>query len=318
VKPLLFKAAFSALLIYSVLHFNRIEGVADRLLTADPFLLGVAVAISVAISFIHAWRWILVITAAGHTMNYARAVRVVLIGYFFSHFLPTSLGGDVYRIWHTHRKGTTLAAAANSVILDRVVALVALLLMMLASLPWLFRLIPDAVMQWGLILAITGGLCVVAVLASDVPFPAMARRWKFVQQLVEFGAHARAVFMRPRYCLPAIVLSVIMHAIFALVVFITALAIHLDVGIVSCLLLVPPILLITMLPFSVAGWGLREGAMVVAFGFVNMSAGDAFALSVSTGGVVMVASVPGALLWLFPDRASVEAVDPVNDAPPTH
>jgi len=300
-KALLVKTAISVILIVAVLHFNNIEGTSRKILDADLWLLGLAVGISIATSFIHACRWILVMRAVGDTMNYARAVRIVLIGYFFNHFLPTSLGGDVYRVWHTHRHGAGLAAAANAVILDRVVALVALLLMMLASLRWMFRVIEDPVMQWELVVTITGGLCSVAVLVRAAGLPAAWRRWKLIALLGELSAHARAVFLRPRYGVPAIALSIIMHAIFALVVFITAMAIHLNVSMTNCLFLVPPIILITMLPFSVAGWGLREGAMVVAFGFVNMGSSDAFALSVLTGIVVMVASLPGALLWLLPE-----------------
>ena len=312
-KALLFKTAISVILIVAVLHFYNIEGTARRILDADLWLLGLAIGISIATSFIHACRWIIVMRAVSGAMNYARAVRVVLIGYFFNHFLPTSLGGDVYRIWHTHRRGATLAAAANAVILDRIVALLALLLMMLASVPWLFKLIEISTLQWALVLTITGGLCSVAVLVWAASLPAVLRRVKPVALLIGLSAHARALFLRPRHCIPAISLSVLMHAIFALVVFITARAIHLNVGMVDCLLLVPPVILITMLPFSIAGWGLREGATIAAFGLVNIASSDAFALSVLTGIVVMAASLPGALLWLLPEPSIEESSASINE-----
>src|SRR5215218_5813946 len=129
-KALLIKTGISIVLIVAVLHFHGIEGTSRRLLDADLSLIALAVGIAIMISFIHAWRWILVIRAACNDMRYWPALRIVLIGYFFNHFLPTSLGGDVYRIWHTHRSGATLSNAANAVILDRVVALVGLLIMM--------------------------------------------------------------------------------------------------------------------------------------------------------------------------------------------
>lgn len=317
-KALLLKAVISVLLIVSVLHFNRIEGVTDRMLTADLLALGFAVCIAIATSFVHAARWMIVIKAVGNVISYTRATRIVLIGYFFNHFLPTSLGGDVFRIWHTYRDGVGLASAANSVILDRVIALLALLLMMTASLPWLFTLIQDASMKWAIAAAIIGGLCGIALLIACDYLPTAFRRWKVFSMIMRLSTDSRAVFLQQRYNLPAIALSVFMHAIYAMLVFIIASSIHLKIGIIDCLLLVPPVILIIMLPFSIAGWGLREGAMVVAFGFVNVAPSDAFALSVLTGIIVMVASLPGALLWLLTDNLSKEPRFSVKDGPPNH
>jgi hypothetical protein len=36
-------------------------------------------------------------------------------------------------------------------------------------------------------------------------------------------------------------------------------------------LLVPPVALITMLPISIAGWGLRDATMVLAFGYSGLN-----------------------------------------------
>ena len=65
----------------------------------------------------------------------------------------------------------------------------------------------------------------------------------------------------------------------------------------GCVLLVPPVILITVVPVSIAGWGVREGAMVVAFGFLNVPANAAFAVSVLFGLTLAVASLPGSLFW---------------------
>ena len=53
----------------------------------------------------------------------------------------------------------------------------------------------------------------------------------------------------------------------------------------------------TVVPVSIAGWGVREGAMVVAFGFINVPAGAAFAVSVLFGLTLAAASLPGSLFW---------------------
>ena len=72
---------------------------------------------------------------------------------------------------------------------------------------------------------------------------------------------------------------------------------QLEVALKDCVLLVPPVILITVVPVSIAGWGVREGAMVVAFGFIQVPASAAFALSVLFGLTLAVSSLPGSLLW---------------------
>ena len=64
--------------------------------------------------------------------------------------------------------------------------------------------------------------------------------------------------------------------------------IGLAVTIWDMLVLFPPVLLLSMVPFSVAGWGVREGAMVTGMGLIGVSPAAAFTVSVLYG-IVMVA-----------------------------
>ena len=60
---------------------------------------------------------------------------------------------------------------------------------------------------------------------------------------------------------------------------------------------VPAVLEIATLPISFAGWGVREGAAIVAFGTFGLPAHQALAASVAYGLAVFAASLLGAL-WL--------------------
>jgi hypothetical protein len=63
-----------------------------------------------------------------------------------------------------------------------------------------------------------------------------------------------------------------------------------------------------VLPISIAGWGLRENAMVVALGFTGMQATEALSLSVLCGLVAMASGVPGALLLTMDSRTRVSRI----------
>ena len=52
------------------------------------------------------------------------------------------------------------------------------------------------------------------------------------------------------------------------------------------------------MPVSLAGWGVREGAMIAMLGTIGVAASEALSLSVAIGIVALVASLPGGIIWL--------------------
>jgi len=65
--------------------------------------------------------------------------------------------------------------------------------------------------------------------------------------------------------------------------------------------------LVSMIPISFGGWGVREGAMVVFFGLVGVPAADALAMSILFGLAALVAGLPGGVLWVVQRRAQPES-----------
>ena len=64
----------------------------------------------------------------------------------------------------------------------------------------------------------------------------------------------------------------------------------------DCVLLTPPITLLSAVPISIAGWGVREGVMVGALSMVGIGTEHALALSVLLG----VAMLGNGLVGLLP------------------
>ena len=72
-----------------------------------------------------------------------QAMRFNLIGTFFNQTLPSSIGGDAVRLWLVARGGAGWRAATYSIFVDRAIGLIALAIIIVASLPWSYRLIGD-------------------------------------------------------------------------------------------------------------------------------------------------------------------------------
>ena len=64
-------------------------------------------------------------------------------------------------------------------------------------------------------------------------------------------------------------------------------------------LLIPPIVLITMLPISIAGWGVREATMMVAFGYAGLVQADGTMVSLLFGASSFFVGAIGGLVWVF-------------------
>jgi len=70
-------------------------------------------------------------------------------------------------------------------------------------------------------------------------------------------------------------------------------------------LLVTPLILASMVvPLAVAGWGIREAAAAATFAAMGLDASSGVAVSVTFGLISLVASAPGALVWLVPESTS--------------
>ena len=67
----------------------------------------------------------------------------------------------------------------------------------------------------------------------------------------------------------------------------------------QALLLVLPVLLIATIPLSIAGWGTRETAMVLAFGYAGLPESDGLIVSVLLGIAMFAAGLPGGVIWIL-------------------
>jgi hypothetical protein len=63
--------------------------------------------------------------------------------------------------------------------------------------------------------------------------------------------------------------------------------------------ILPVVMLLTSLPVSFAGWGLREGAMILALGIYGVAQEKAMALSLVYGLLQIISGFPGFILWVL-------------------
>src|SRR6185437_2565564 len=125
-------------------------------------LLWIAAAIFTTILqvFLGALRWREISDLCDAPLTDLQAFRYNMIGSFFNQTLPSSIGGDAMRLWLVNRTGAGWRPASYSVLTDRAIGLIALAVLIVASLPWSYRLIGNSEGRMALIfidLAALGG-----------------------------------------------------------------------------------------------------------------------------------------------------------------
>jgi hypothetical protein len=228
------------------------------------------------------------------------------------------VGGDAVRIYKAWRAGLTLGRAVNGVMLERVAAVVALVALVAATQPLFLPRVDDETARWILpfvALSVAGTVAGMAALLVLDRLPASLRGWRLVRGLARLGADARKVFLNPRAAGKVLGWGVAGHVNLTLGIYVLALGLKLEVTWVDCIVLFPSALLVTTLPISIAGWGVREGAMVALFALVGVPTDGALVLSILFGLLDALISLPGGVLWVLSGdkRADVTTAAPAAE-----
>ena len=72
--------------------------------------------------------------------------------------------------------------------------------------------------------------------------------------------------------------------------------------------LIPPVVLITMIPISIAGWGVREATMGLAFGYAGLMFSEGVNVSLLFGAVYFLVGILGGLVWILSSEKADVAV----------
>ena len=201
--------------------------------------------------------------------------------------------------------------AATLLILDGVG--IALPVVIVASLPWSYSLIGDPHGRSALLLvdfaALAGGMGFLVLGRLRWPW---LKRWWATHHLHACSVIAnRVLFSRERG--PKIaVLSVLVHVLAVVIAWCVVQSIAAPVLFGQIFQLVPPVMLITMLPTSIAGWGVREATMGLAFGYAGLMTNEGVNVSLLYGAVMFIVGAFGGLVWILSAEKAAQGSAPIK------
>jgi uncharacterized protein (TIRG00374 family) len=275
-----------------------VQDTLEHLEQLDVGLAGLGASVLLLQLLLGATRWQLVGRCYGPAKDFGQLVRFSFMAQFFSQILPATLGGDAVRIWLYYKDGGTLRSSILGVVTDRVFGVVGLMLLVAAGLftEQAGRL--DALLRSGVALLVGGGFSAFAGLLLIRRLPGCwLSRFRVTRVARDLSEGIHGLISKYRDSLVVVGGSAAIHlASIASAWFIAAaLGIHISPAVLF--VTVPLAIFVSMVPITVSGWGLREGALVALLALYGVPSDGALALSLCFGLALALISLPGALLW---------------------
>lgn len=291
----------SVILVYLVRHVDA--GAAARaIFGVCPWSIALVAVLLAVDRAAMIWRWVLLLRASATPVAFGTAARIFLISSFVGSFLPAGVGGDAARAWSLGRHTAHNSAALASVAVDRLLGVIAIILLgTVGALIWT-RAEESDLPGWILLLAVGVAVGTVAALWADrivqrVLYPG----WRASQpgRILLRLADAVARYRRtPGVLASVLCLSLLVQVLRVLQAYVLGLGLGIEVPFTYYLVFMPIGLLVLLLPLSVSGFGLPQGVIVWLLRPRGVADELSFALSTLIVLSGIAGNLPGAWLYL--------------------
>jgi glycosyltransferase 2 family protein len=249
-------------------------------------------------TFLSALRFRACTHMVGHQLTNLNAWIACLLGGLFSHTPLSIIGGDVVRVMHVTKSNLHWSDATKAVLLDRYLGFLGLMFWVIVSTPLMLDGIKDTHTKTGYWLLLSVGLLAAVGFLMLGFVPEEKKLSGKFARLADFTLAARYLFRQPKIALSAFTLAVIINAFNLFIIWIIGLIYESDISLLVFITAIPMAFLVSMIPISIAGWGVREGAFLISLGIFGVSSELSLIISVTFGLSVLIAYTP-ALLWVF-------------------
>ena len=293
------------------------EVLLTHLTTANYWYLSLALALFVLAVITNAIKWHILLRAQGIPVPLGAVTNYTFVGFFFNNFLPANIGGDIMRGYGLARYTEQSAEAAVSVVVDRIIGLLAFMFTAVVAALIAVNVVPvtgsgseEAILAKNLaqieIIAVIGMLVIVAAFA--VMLSHRLRQFigrsvaRFLKPLLPLYQRISDAFGAYRHQYGALLGAFAVGVVTVLLTGVVDIAIvaglNGQISPIYIFLLNPIIAIALILPISIGGLGTGSVLYVYFYGLVGVPETLAFALSLVKQAVVYLGSLPGGLLWL--------------------
>ena len=271
-------------------------------------------------------RWKMILDAQTMKLGWLRINTIFFIGLFFNSFMIGPTGGDLIKAYYTaretHHKKTE---AVTTILIDRIIGLlvVALVVATVILFRWNFYMANPATraFAWPALIAcailLVGGLVAFSIHIFEVfPWLKTLNKIPLIGKLMDTVERAYNAFYvcraNPRLLLVLALQSLAIQLLFVCVVWCVGKALSLELPFLAYLSFAPLVGLISAIPITPGGIGIREGASIKLWSVMGVPDEKAFLLAFIPYIFLVIWGLPGGILFLF-HRTNVDPSASTDD-----
>ena len=310
------KVLFGLALVALVVRGIRWEGLRESWQAIWWLPWGLIIGLRFVVIATRAWRWQVLLRHTPSCPTVGQLTRVLVKAELFNSIMPSTAGGDIYRVVATRSACDTPSATA-AVLADRALGMIVLVLATLVAViasPWVRQSrLGQIVIAVAVMAILTVGLLWVGRRHVGKWLQSRAQGEKSGDQkpvIAHILDHARALAAyarRPRQLILALVLSVLPVAAAVVSIYLLCLSVGAVPGPVDLIAVALTITVIAMLPIFVGGLGGWEAAVIFMFQQVGVSSSAAVLIAVLGRAAGTVVALLAGLLYLYDSARSPES-----------
>ena len=316
-----------AILIAILTYWIDIEQVRTSFKQANIYYLFFALLLTIANRIFMPVKWRSLLNAKGINLPLFYIIKIYFISSFLGIFLPPTVGADSTRAYYIHKKGYSLSDTVSSIVVERILGLIALFLVGFVGCIILINYFSVLTFDFEkfLLLVITLGIIVIFgfFLSINETFGHLVKHFlnrlkgpKIVGKIAKLIENFYDSYLEYREKKLILFIFFILTCIEVLLPiirsYIIATALNADVSFLYFLSFVPIILLLIRLPISFDGFGIQEGGFVYFLSIVGISTAVGFNIGIINHIIFLTALLPGGIFYIFHKDTSDQKIAEVE------
>ncbi len=301
------KLLISIILIGWIIHKVNLIKLKDILISANLLWILAAVSLHIYAYWASGKRWQILLNALEVKESVKNLIKSYLVGTFFNQFLPTIVGGDMIRAIDLSEPCQSLTKSLTIILLERFIGIIALLSLVNIGFILRMKYLDEVsyVSYWPIYAQITFIVSIIVLFSMGNVITNEVERHvpnKFIKKvlykillvlntLTKFRSH-------PIPLLKAFVLSVTLQLVFILHYYFLSISIGLHMSFAFLLIIIPIIFLLSMLPVSINGIGLREGLFIYFFSKIGVSPEKSLTICILGFSITLFYGLIGGLIYM--------------------
>ncbi len=261
-------------------------------------------------------RWNFLLKAQKIEISKVRSYLYITISFFFNNFLPSGLGMDMIRSAYAGGK-ENFEKALGASIMERILGMIGMMLIGITAIfSWKAKFAKLSILYIGLIILII----LIYYLLTSLKVSWLKEKLLSIKFL-NLGDSIRKFYRafkiyknKRRIILVGIGYSILVQVFIILINYFTAKGLVIPIPIFALLAYIPIITVISLIPITINGLGLREAAYVYFFCLLNITEGQAMSLSLVFFFTSVIASCAGGIVFIFLSRKSQNDIVKYNNS----